>query len=130
MPSGNALTIAQVLYIHDRVIETSGGHHGVRDLNGLAAAVAAPQAGIADRELYPTLLEQAAALVRSLIQNHPFVDGNKRTGVAAAGLFLEDHGWELIATNEELEEFAVWVATDKPAVCGIAEWLRTHSQPV
>lgn len=128
MPSVRYLTSGQVLYIHDQLIEATGGSHGVRDVGGLAAALARPQAGIADQELYPSLFEKAAALVHSIIGNHPFIDGNKRAGMAVAALFLEENGWYLGATPDDLEECAVYFATDRPNVDEIADWIRGNSR--
>lgn len=82
------LTPQQVLFIHARLIATTGGEHGVRDVGLLASAVARPQATFDGADLYPDLSEKAAALMDSLTRNHPFVDGNKRTAIAAAALFL------------------------------------------
>jgi death on curing protein len=77
------LTLEQVLKLHQRVIEQSGGSIGIRNQEGLESALAQPRMSYADQELYPTLIEKVAALAFSLINNHPFVDGNKRIGHAA-----------------------------------------------
>lgn len=120
------LTAEQVLFIHAALIDATGGAHGVRDLDAFAAAIERPLAGPADRELYPTPFEKAASLLQSLIGNHPFVDGNKRTGMAAASLFLEAHGWLLVADQRDVEDYAVLVAVDSPTVEEIAAWLERH----
>ena len=124
-----ALTVEQVLFLHARLIEETGGAHGVRDLSLLESAVARPWATFGSRDLYPDLFSKAAALLDSLIHNHPFVDGNKRTGIAAAALFLRQNGYRLTATNEELEEFPLLVAESRPGVAEIAAWLQTHTAP-
>lgn len=121
------LTVEQVLFLHARLIEETGGSHGVRDVALLESAVARPRATFDTGDLYPNLLHKAAALMESLIGNHPFVDGNKRTGIAAAALFLAQNGRWLTATNEELEAFTVRVATSKPKISKIAAWLAAHS---
>lgn len=118
------LTAEQVLFIHSRLIEETGGSHGVRDLGLLESAVARPQATFDGNELHPDLFIKAAALMHALIQNHSFVDGNKRTGTVAAGLFLELNGHSLNATNKELESFALKVALSKISLSEIADWLR------
>lgn len=123
----NGLSIEQVLFIHDTLINTTGGAHGVRDLSLLVAAVRRPQAGLADRALYPTVHEKAAALLQSLIMNHPFIDGNKRTGITAAAVFLEMNDVYLTASSNELEDFAIHVATQSLSVADIVVWLRQHS---
>jgi death-on-curing protein len=104
--------------------------HGLRDLGALEAANARPQATFANEALYPDLFSKAAALLDSLVNNHPFVDGNKRTGITAAGLFLQQNGQRLIATNPELEAFTLSVATQRQDIAKLAAWLQTHSSPV
>ena len=86
------LTLAEVLDLHHRVIEMSGGGDGVRDLAGVESAVAQPQMTFAGDELYPTIESKATALCFSLVMNHPFVDGNKRIGHAAMETFLVMNG--------------------------------------
>lgn len=112
------------------MIATTGGNHGVRDVGLLASAVARPQATFGGEELYPDVFTKAAALMASLIQNHPFVDGNKRTGIVAAGLFLRRSGWRLQTSNEELERFTLRVATERVPIEEIAGWLQQYSLPV
>ncbi len=123
----NYLTVEQVLFLHARLIEETGGSHGVRDVPLLESAVARPRATFGGEDLYPDLATKAAALMDSLIRNHPFIDGNKRTGIAAAGLFLHQNGRRLTATNPELEAFTVYVAASGPNISEITEWLESHS---
>jgi len=126
----NRLTPEQVLFIHARLIEETGGSHGIRDSGLLASAVARPWASFGGDDLYPGLFPKAAALLTSLIGNHPFVDGNKRTGIAAAALFLRRNGWRLTATNQDLETFSLRVASTRPQLPEVAAWLESHSTPV
>jgi death-on-curing protein len=126
----NYLTVEQVLFLHARLIEETGGSHGVRDVALLESAVARPQATFDGVDLYPDLFYKAAALMDSLIRNHPFIDGNKRTGIAAAALFLRQNGRYLTATNSELEAFTLYVTESRPDVSEIAAWLKTYSDPV
>jgi death-on-curing protein len=86
------LRVEQVLRTHARVIEKSGGDPGVRDFGLLDSAVAQPRAGFGGRDLYPELADKAAALAFSLVMNHPFSDGNNRTGYAAMMMFLSRNG--------------------------------------
>ncbi len=81
------LTAEQVLFLHARLIEETGGSHGIRDVGLLQSAVARPRATFEGEDLYPDVCSKAAALMHSLINNHPFVDGNKRTGTAALKSF-------------------------------------------
>ena len=75
------LTAEQVLFIHYRLIEETGGIHGIRDIPLLQSAVARPMATFGSDDLYPDIFSKAAALMHSIIKNHPFVDGNKRTSI-------------------------------------------------
>ncbi len=83
------LSAEQVLFIHARVIDETGGAHDVRDIGLLQSAVARPKATFGGKDLYADVLSKAAALVESLARNHPFVDGNKRTAIISTGIFLE-----------------------------------------
>lgn len=129
----NLLTIKQVLFIHDRLIEETGGTHGVRDTGLLEAAVARPRSGYGDTELFPTLHDKAAALMESIIRDHPFVDGNKRTGFAAGGVVLARNGWELSVTPRQGYRFTMSIAVDqsdrsRPEWQHISTWLFEHSR--
>lgn len=122
------LTAEQVLFIHYRLVGETGGEHGVRDLGLLKSAIARPQATFDRQELYPDIFEKAAALMESLINNHPFVDGNKRTGIACAVLFLQQNGVSFSAKNADLEKFTLRVASSKVGRSDITEWLKKHSR--
>jgi len=121
------LTSEQVLFIHARLIAETGGEHGFRDLGLLQSAVSRPQAVSDGNELYPDIYHKAAALLESLVNNHPFVDGNKRTGITAAAMFLKINDYSLIASNQEVESFVLSVASGSQSVETIAEWFRLHS---
>lgn len=123
----NYLTSVQVLFLHSRLIAETGGGSGIRDLGLLEAAVSRPQATFAGADLYPTLYAKAAALMHSLVSSHPFVDGNKRVGIAAAALFLQRNGRQLVASNQEVERFTLRVAQGQVAVNEIAAWLEANS---
>jgi death-on-curing protein len=124
----NYLTAAQVLFIHARLVAETGGTLGIRDMGLLEAAVARPQATFAGEDLYPDVYTKAATLMFGLINNHPFVDGNKRVGVAAAGLFLVRNGLQLTASNEEVERFTLEVAQGSVSVAQIAAWFQQHAR--
>ena len=123
------LTPEQVLFIHARLIAETGGEHGVRDLGLLQSAVSRPQAVFDGNELYSDIYQKAAALLESLINNHPFVDGDKRTGITATAMFLHINDYFLTASNQEVESFVLSVASGKQSVQTITEWLRLHSNP-
>lgn len=121
------LTVEQVLFIHMRLIAETGGSAGVRDLDLLASAVGRPQVSFGGQDRYPDLSHKAAALLDSLVRNHPFVDGNKRVGIAAVGLFLRRNGLRLTASNAELEQFTLQVARSEASMEQIVAWLKSHS---
>lgn len=122
------LTPEQVLFLHDRLIEETGGEHGLRNLGGLESALARPRAGFGETEFYPNLPAKAAVLMDGLIRNHPFLDGNKRTAITTAALFLQLNGYRLTASNSELEAFTLHVTVVKPDLESIANWFRTHTK--
>jgi death on curing protein len=121
------LTAEKILFVHYRLLHETGGEPGVRDLGLLESAVARPQATFDRQELYPDIFEKAAALMESLINNHPFVDGNKRTGIACAVLLQKQNGISFSAKNTELEKFTLRVASSKVGRSEIAKWLKKHS---
>ena len=123
------LTPEQSLFIHARIIAETGGDGGIRDVGLLAAAVARPQAAFDGADLYPTLCRKAAALMESIVLNHPFVDGNKRVGITAAALFLQVNGHHLTATNEELEQFTLDVPRGQSNLGSMTAWFEKHSEP-
>ena len=121
------LTVQQVLFVHARLIDTTGGDHGLRDLGLLESAVARPQTTFDGQNLYPDLFQKTAALMESLAQNHPFVDGNKRTAITAAAMFLSQNGRRLQTTNQELEHFTFQVVNERPSLTAIANWFENNS---
>jgi death on curing protein len=123
------LTEEQVLFIHFRLLSETGGEHGLRDLGLLQSAVARPRQTFDNEELHQNIFEKAAALMESLVNNHPFIDGNKRTGIACTVLFLRQNGVPFSAGNSELEKFTLRVASSKINRSQIAEWLKKHSRP-
>jgi death-on-curing protein len=125
----NYLTPQQVLFIHIRLIAETGGQPGLRDLALLESAVARPQATFNNVDLYPGLFEKAAALLDSLVNNHAFVDGNKRVGITATALFLLANGYRIRTSSAELEVFTLRVATEHPSIKELAAWIENHSQP-
>lgn len=123
------LTPQQVLFIHARLLATSGGEAGIRDLGLLQSAVARPQATFDGVDLYPDLFTKTAVLMDSLAQNHPFVDGNKRTAITSSAMFLLQNGRRVETTNAELERFTLWVVNEHPPLSDIADWFEKNSEP-
>ena len=121
------LTPEQVLFIHARLISETGGEHGILDLGHLLSAVERPKVTFDQEELYPDLFSKTAALFDSLIRNHPFLDGNKRTAITAAGLFLVQNGYRLSASNEEVVDFALACAQAQLSLEEIKDWFEGNS---
>jgi death-on-curing protein len=126
----NYLTAEQVLFIHARLIAETGGEHGILDLGLLQSAAARPQATFDKQDLYPELFSKAAALLESLIGNHAFVDGNKRTAITAAGLFLRINGYRLTASNQQLEVFTLQCAQHLVSLEQMTIWFESQSESV
>jgi len=118
------LDLDRVLRTHLSLIERYGGETGVRDVGLLHSAIAMPQASFGGEFLHKDLLEMAAAYLFHLVQNHPFIDGNKRTGAAAAIIFLDMNGVEIEADEEGLVDLTLRVARGKAGKSEIAEFLR------
>jgi death-on-curing protein len=117
-----------VLFLHERLIEETGGSHGVRDEALLESALSRAQ------NLYvyenADLFDLAAAYAEGISNNHPFIDGNKRVAYAAAGMFLEDNGYILEVEREnEQEELFLRLASGKLSREELAEWYRKHTLP-
>ena len=120
------LKIEQILDLHRIVITKSGGSAGLRDRGGLESAVAQPMMTFDGIDLYPTLATKAAALGYSLIQNHPFIDGNKRIGHAAVEAMLIINGYEISCDVDEQEQVVLEVASGVKSREELAEWLEAH----
>jgi death-on-curing protein len=117
------LTVVEVLAIHEDQIERYGGAAGLRDLGLLEAALFRPQTGY-----YADLVEEAAALWESLSQNHPFIDGNKRTAFGVVYTFLVINGLRLAASCEQTEQFVLNLyATGTFDFDHLSQWLRSNA---
>ncbi len=123
------LSVDDLELIHIQIIDASGGSQGVRDRGRLESAFAAMRQEVFGEELYPTIFEKAAVLMRGVIADHPFTDGNKRTGTMSALVFLNLNGQDTSPLNDSaLEDFAVKVAVEHLDVPFIAAWLKAHSK--
>jgi death-on-curing protein len=118
------LSKAQVLRVHQRLIERFGGIAGLRDEAALDSALMRPQATFEGEDLYATPADKAAAMFHSLVVNHPFGDGNKRTAALCAELFLLVNGFELVASDDELEEITMSTARGEREAAEVAIWLE------
>ena len=120
------LSLAEVLSIYRRIIAQTGGSLGIRDFNALESALAQPRATYGGEDLYPTVVDKASSLGFSLIQNHPFIDGNKRIGHAAMETFLILNGFEIDAAVDEQEQVILTIASGNMKRDDFAVWLRAH----
>jgi death on curing protein len=117
------IKVEEVINIHEILIEKFGGTRGIRDRNALESALSRPFMTFDQRELYPTPVEKAAALVESLIANHPFVDGNKRIGYFIMRYFLLGENIDIQATQIEKYDFVMKIAQGQSSFEGICDWL-------
>lgn len=124
------LMLGELIGLHRRIIEQSGGTDGVRDLGLAESALAQPQMSFGGVEPYRTLAEKAAALCFSLVMNHPFVDGNKRVGHAAMETFLVMNGFELNAAVDDSESTILQLAAGKLGRSAFTEWVAAHVMPI
>jgi len=120
------LSLQEVISLHSLLIAQSGGSSDLRDQGALESAVAQPEASFGSEELYPDLGSKAAALGHSLIQNHPFLDGNKRIGHAAMEVFLLLNDHEIDASVDEQETIIIGVASGKVSRIELSEWISKH----
>lgn len=120
--------IEDILELHNKSINDFGGSNGTRDIGLLESAIARPFQTFGGEDLYPTIFEKAAALGESLIINHPFVDGNKRTGMLAMAGLLIEHNLYLTAASEDLYNFVINISTGSISFEKIVEWLKNNTQ--
>jgi death on curing protein len=121
-----SVTLGEVLELHRRIIQQTGGASGVHNLAALESAVAQPRMTFEGKDLYPTIEDKAAALAFFIIQNHSFMDGNKRCGHAAMETFLVLNGEEIEAPVDEVEKIILEVASGKLSLKDFTDWLRRH----
>lgn len=124
------LTLEQVIVIHDRQIELFGGIHGISRFELLESAIMRPQATFSGKDLYPTVFLKAAAMMHSIVMNHAFVDGNKRTGTVSGLVFLELNGFRLDADHDVLIDAVLKVESKKWNIEKLANWLKTSSKKI
>jgi len=123
------LSVAQVLELHRAQLRLFGGAAGLRDRGALEAAVARPASTFDGEDLYADLAAKAAAMMHSLVQSHPFVDGNKRVAAAAAELLIVLNGGVLAASDAELEAVTMAVARGEMGCEVLTVWLRQRLVP-
>ena len=122
------ILLEDILLLHKESIKKYGGSNGLRDLDLLKSAIARPFQTFNGVDLYLTVIEKAAALAESLIINHPFIDGNKRTGTVAMIALLLEYGFMCTATENDLYNFVVSISTGKKRFDDIVAWLKKNTQ--
>jgi death on curing protein len=124
------LSVENLLLIHSAIIDETGGIHGVRDLGRLQGIIDHPVQIVFGKEIRETLFEKAAAYGFDVINYHPFVDGNKRSGMLSMAVFLELNGFSLSVKEGMIEKMALSVVVDKLKISDIAKWLKKHSKKI
>jgi len=120
------LTRKQIMMLHAAVVETSGGSKDIRDEGLLDSAVNAPFQTFDNQELYPSIHQKAARLAYGLVNNHPFVDGNKRIGAHAMLVFLSLNGIELNYSQDELATLFLQLASGQADDSTLLGWILAH----
>jgi len=121
------LNLGEILFLHEKIIETSGGSYGIRNMGGLESALALPRQSFGDIELYPSIIDKAAIICFSIINNHPFIDGNKRVGHAAMETFLVLNGMEISAGVDDQEKIILNMASGQIKHEEFVLWLKSNS---
>ena len=121
------ISISVAILIQDILIEKFGGARGIRDRGLLESALSRPFQTFDNRDLYPTVIEKAAALIESIINNHPFIDGNKRIGYVLLRLFLIENDFDLEANQNEKYDFVINIASQKIDFDQVCIWIINHS---
>ena len=124
------LTISEIIELHQQIITQTGGANGLYDSSALESAVVQPAITFAGIDLYPTIIDKAAALGFLIIMNHPFMDGNKRTGHAAMEVFLILNGLEINASVDEQEKIILAVASGELNREAFTQWLQLHIKTI
>ena len=122
------ITVDQAEAIHQLSVNNFGGALGIRDVAALESALARPFQTFAGKDLYPSVIEKAAALIESILINHPFIDGNKRTGYVLMRSLLLLNTADITAGEEEKYAFVIGVAEGKLNTEAITTWLKDNTR--
>ena len=124
------VTAEEVLLIHSRIIDLTGGTHGVRDIGRIASAVMRPKQQISGKDLYPSLFDKTAVYFEVLAYHHPFTDGNKRTAIAVAERFISLNQHTLLITNRGMVNFVLDAVAKKYDILTLAQWFKKHAKRI
>src|ERR1700741_5340996 len=122
------IPIKEVEQLHRILIVKFGGSNGIRDNSALQSALVRPFQTFDGKELYTSVLEKAASLIESILVNHPFIDGNKRTGYTLLRLFLLQNGIDIVASKDNKYEFVINIASGTLKYNAILEWLHANTE--
>lgn len=124
----NYISADDIVSIHDDIVEAVGGSLGVREPGMLVSVAEKPKTSFGGQELYSDVFTKAAALYEGLCNYHVFIDGNKRTAAIVMYRFLAINGHDLTATNKELEDYTLFIATNNPDISDVAKWIKKHTE--
>ncbi|TKK67812.1 type II toxin-antitoxin system death-on-curing family toxin [Ilyomonas limi] len=124
------ITLDEVLQLHEKSIRDYEGSLGVRDMNLPESAVVRPLQSFGGTEFYPTPFDKAAAIIESIVRNHPFIDGNKRTGFLAGFALLYRVGLLIAADQEMAYNFVIDIASSNISFEDIGLWPQQNTQPI
>jgi len=124
------ISFDMAIQTHEILIQNFGGSSGVRDIGLLKSAIERPFSGFGNEEFYPTVEEKSAALIESILTNHPFIDGNKRTGYVLMRLLLRQNKKDLKADQSEKYQFVIQIASGDIRFPEILDWIRVHTFPI
>ncbi|MEK7593679.1 MAG: type II toxin-antitoxin system death-on-curing family toxin [Patescibacteria group bacterium] len=122
------LSAQDILILHALLVDETGGSHGIRDIGLLQSIERKPKSSFVEKELYPGVFLKAAILLEAIANYHIFVDGNKRTAFVAAAHFLAVNGYEIMATNKDVEKTILSVAEKRLSVEKLSFWLKKNSK--
>ena len=123
------ILLEDVLKLHEASLNDFGGANGIRDVGVLESAIARPFQTFGGEDLYPTFFEKTAAIGESLIINHPFIDGNKRTRALAIIALLAEYNYMCTATEDSFYDFIISISTGEIRFEEIVEWLKVNTAP-
>ena len=121
------ISVKQAIEIHEIVVNAFGGSMGIRDSGALESALARPFQTFGGEDLYPGFFTKAAAIAESIIINHPFIDGNKRTGYVLMEAILRLGNLKITAVNDDLYNFVISISTGEKKFEEIVEWLKGNT---
>lgn len=122
------LSVDEIILLHEKLIKVTGGINGLRDYGLLESAVFSTQTGFGDMEKYPTIEEKSARIAFSLINDHAFVDGNKRIGILAMLMTLRLNNVNISYTQQELIDLGLTVADGSIGYEQILQWIKGHKK--